>query len=139
MPKQVLVPIDESPRATAALNELSLACDRRDQIILMSVAKPVPGSRSGESRRQQLEELHTFLETKAEELRKRGFRVRVEFEVDPRPARAIIRYARRVKPNLIVMIRRSHDPRRYVFGSVSSEIIKSDVAPVILLPPATGR
>jgi nucleotide-binding universal stress UspA family protein len=139
MIKHVLVPIDESPRASAALKELSLVCDRRDQIILMSVAKPIPGSRHGKSRQQQLTELHAFLEGKAEELRQSGFHVRTEFDINPRPARAIIEYARRAKPNLIVMLRRTHDPRRYVFGSVSSEVIKSDVAPVILLPPGTGR
>jgi nucleotide-binding universal stress UspA family protein len=137
--KHVLVPIDESPRATAALKELSLVCDRRDQIILMSVAKPVHKSRNGQARQHQLEELKAFLQDKAEELRQRGFHVRTEFDISPRPARAIIEYARRARPDLIVMIRRTHDPRRYVFGSVSGEIIKSDVAPVILLPPATGR
>jgi len=137
--KHVLVPIDDSHRAAAALAELSLVCDRRDQIILMSVLKPVPGAPSGEARLRQLEELRAFLEAKADELRKRGFNVRIEAVLHNDPAKAIIAYARRAKPNMIAMIRRSHDPRRLVFGSVSGEVVKSDVAPVVLLPPGPRR
>lgn len=139
MAKHVLVPIDESHRAGAALAELSLVCDRRDQIILMSVVKPVPGAPRGEARQRQLEELRAFLEAKADELRKRGFNVRIEAAVHNDAAKAIVNYARRAKPNLIAMIRRTHDPRRYVFGSVSGEVVKSDVAPVVLLPPGPAR
>jgi len=135
MAKHILVPIDDSPRASAVLAELSLVCDRRDQIILMSVAKPVQGPRHGLARQRQLEELHAFLDKKADELRERGFHVRTEASIHNQPARAIIDYARRAKPNLIAMVRRTHDPRRYIFGGVSGQVVKSDVAPVVLLPP----
>jgi nucleotide-binding universal stress UspA family protein len=139
VPKHVLVPIDESPRASAALAELSLVCDRRDQVVLMSVARPIPRSEGGKSRLEQLADLQAFLDEKADELRQRGFHVRTEAALDARPARAIIEYARRAQPSLIAMIRRSHDPRRFIFGSVSGEVVKSDVAPVVLLPPSSGR
>jgi nucleotide-binding universal stress UspA family protein len=132
MPKHVLVPIDDSKRSLAALAELSLICDRRDQIILISVAKPEPAAAA---RQQQLDTLRAFLDAKADDLRQRGFRVRTEAVLDRSPAHAIISYAQQAKPNLIAMIRRSHDPRRFVFGSVSGEVVKSDVAPVVLLPP----
>jgi nucleotide-binding universal stress UspA family protein len=135
MAKHVLVPIDESRRAATILAELSLVCDRRDQIILMSVAKPPAGPRDAAARQSQLEDLKAFLEGKAEELRRRGFNVRTEASISNQPARAIIDYARRAKPNLIAMVRRTHDPRRHIFGSVSGEVVKSDVAPVVLLPP----
>lgn len=139
MPKHVLVPIDNSPRAGAILSELSLVCDRRDQIILMSVAKPIAGARDAVTLTRQKKELQDFVDRKADELRERGFHVRTEIAIHREPARAIIEYARRAKPSLIVMVRRTHDPRRYVFGSVSGDVVKSDVAPVILLPPARSR
>jgi nucleotide-binding universal stress UspA family protein len=139
MAKQILVPIDDSPRASAILAQLSLVCDRRDQILLISVAEPPGGPRNAAALVHQRKELQAFLETKADALRERGFRVRTEAILHKDPSRAIIDYARKTRPNLIAMVRRTHDPRRFIFGSVTSDVVKSDVAPVVLLPPGPAR
>jgi nucleotide-binding universal stress UspA family protein len=139
MAKHILVPIDDSPRASAVLAELSLVCDRRDQIVLLSVAKPIAGPRNAAALVHQKKDLDAFLDAKADELRARGFHVRTEAVINKDPARAIVDFARRTRPNLIAMVRRTHDPRRHIFGSVTSDVVKSDIAPVVLLPPGSGR
>jgi nucleotide-binding universal stress UspA family protein len=89
-------------------------------------------------RERQVVTLTGYLNAKADELQRRGFKVYIQPLVEKDPAKAIIDYARSYRPSAILMVRRTHDPRRFIFGSVSSEVAKADVAPLLLLPARAG-
>jgi nucleotide-binding universal stress UspA family protein len=168
MPRRILVPLDGSHRAEAALAQLPEHCGHSDEITLLSVVKPAPPEKIGtsmgqsvshyynprssasardipvfeteeEARERQLTNLGSYLSAQADILRKQGFDVRIQPLMDSRPARAIIEYARSYRPSAIIMVRRTHDPRRLIFGSVSSEVARADVAPILLLPSREAR
>ena len=168
MPRRVLVPLDRSHRSEAALAQLPEVCSPSDEITLISVGAPgerehiaalppsnairyggVVGINIGretpvfetpkQARERQLAELSSYLGDKADELLSRGFDVQIQPIVAKNPASAIIKFARDHKPSLIVLVRRTHDPRRLIFGSVAGAIARSDVAPVLLLPARPRR
>ena len=92
-----------------------------------------------EVRERQMAELSTYLNARADTLQRQGFRVAILPVVDQQPARAIIESAKQYRPDVIVMVRRTLDPRRFLFGSVSSRVARADVAPLLLLPVTTSR
>jgi nucleotide-binding universal stress UspA family protein len=167
--KRVLVPLDGTKDAEAALPWLSEVCAGDDEIVLLSVkrreATQRRGSRPGERVEQaisepgggvadavspdlptyaesgtqtlqrQLDETTDYLEGLASGLRDEGFIVHTDVLISDRPGEAIIDYARQLKPSFLIMVRRTHSFAERIFGSVSENILKADVAPVLFVPP----
>jgi nucleotide-binding universal stress UspA family protein len=90
-----------------------------------------------QSIQRQLDEANDYLGRIASGLRTKGYAVRIEAMVDDDIAGSIVKYAREMKPTFIVMLRTTSSAiGRRLFGSVASSVVNSDVAPVLLFPPA---
>ena len=84
---------------------------------------------------EKLAQLEDYLEEKAAGLRKDGYSVDIVAEISSAPAQAIIDCARKVQPTFIAMVRTTHPSLAdRVFGTVAQHVIRSDVAPVMILP-----
>jgi nucleotide-binding universal stress UspA family protein len=96
---------------------------------------PVYAETSDQALQRQVSEAKDYLEKLAAGLRQRGHRVETEVLIGDEPDEAIIDYARRTRPTFIAMLRRTHSRLpEFIFGSVASSIVRSDVAPVLLVP-----
>ena len=99
--------------------------------------RPVPAETTGQTIERQIDEAKGYLERIATEIRQKGFRVDTEVLLEDSAADAIIEYAKRERPSLIVMLRRTNPGlREIIFGSTASSIVRSEVAPVLFVPTA---
>ena len=84
---------------------------------------------------RQLDEMEDYLRPKARALEAQGFRVSMAFEISNQPAQAIVDVARLWKPTFIMMARTTHPGvGGRLFGTVAQQVIREDVAPVMILP-----
>lgn len=96
---------------------------------------PVYAETSDQAIQRALDELQTYLSPKATALEEQGFSVDMAFEISSNPAEAIVEVARRSKPTFIVMARTTHPGiAQRMFGTVAQQVIREDVAPVMILP-----
>jgi nucleotide-binding universal stress UspA family protein len=96
---------------------------------------PVYAETADQASQRQLDELETYLSPKARELQDAGFDVHMAFEISDDPAEAILEVARRTQPTFIVMARTTHPGiAQRVFGTVAQQVIRQDIAPVMILP-----
>jgi nucleotide-binding universal stress UspA family protein len=171
--RRVLVPLDGTKDAEAALASLEQLCNADDEIILLSIAKPEARLRSGsrpgmvmasaiggpgggveesitpespvyqetiaQTQQRQTDETKDYLENLAGAMRRQGFTVNTVVDIDENPGDAIVRYAKQTHPTFIAMLRRTRvGIGELVFGSVASTVTRSDVAPVLFVPPANN-
>lgn len=105
------------------------------------IGVPLPSAQSSvrvETREQALgrigTELRQYLTDRSQELT--GTRVSIAVDINDDPARAIITYARRVHPTLIAMTTHGRTGLGHLLaGSVCEAVIRSGVAPVLVLRP----
>jgi nucleotide-binding universal stress UspA family protein len=82
------------------------------------------------------QEARSRLESVASRLRASGLAVETEVLTDSRPADAVIAYATKQQPDFIAMATHGHSGLRdLVQGSVASAVVRSGVAPVLLVRP----
>src|SRR5690554_5764115 len=74
-----------------------------------------------QARERQVVTLTSYLNAYADEVQARGYSVHIQPLIDKDPAGAIIEFAQTYRPDLILMARRTLDPRR-LFGSVSRRV-----------------
>lgn len=90
-----------------------------------------------QARERQMAGLSSYLGRKAALVQSQGFQVHIQPIIDKDPARAIVDYAATYRPSAILMVPRRWDPRR-IFRSVSREVERAGVAPVVLLHAGSG-
>jgi nucleotide-binding universal stress UspA family protein len=96
---------------------------------------PVYAETEDQTRQEKLAELTDYLEGLAAKLREAGHSVEVVAELSSDAAQSIVDCARRRKPTFIAMVRSSHKSlAELAFGTVAQHVVRSDVAPVIILP-----
>jgi nucleotide-binding universal stress UspA family protein len=96
---------------------------------------PIYGETADQALQHQLDELETYMTPKARELGEQGFVVHMAFEISSHPAEVIAEVARKAKPTFIVMARTTHRGLGdRMFGTVAQQVIREDVAPVMILP-----
>jgi nucleotide-binding universal stress UspA family protein len=96
---------------------------------------PIYGETGDQAIQRQLDELQDYLSPKARELTAQGFNVDMAFEISNHPAEAIVEVARKCTPSFIVMARTAHPGvAERLFGTVAQQVIREDVAPVMILP-----
>jgi nucleotide-binding universal stress UspA family protein len=96
---------------------------------------PVFAETGEQALQRQLDETKDYLEGIAAELRTKGHNVRTRVLIHDRPGEAIIEYARTMRPTFIAMLRRTHHSlSEMLFGSVAAHVVRSDVAPVLVVP-----
>jgi nucleotide-binding universal stress UspA family protein len=101
-----------------------------------TVDVPVYAETGDQAIQRQFDEAKDYLEGLADDVREDGFKVDTEVLIDEHPARAIVDYAREMKPAFIAMLRRTTFAiPELIFGSVASNVMRADVAPVLFIPP----
>ncbi len=104
--------------ADVARPDVPLYAETKDQAIQKKVA-----------------ELKDYLESRATRLRDSGYLVTTVAVVSDSPAHAIAEQAKATKPTFIAMVRTTHRSLSdRVFGTVAQQVIRSEVAPVMILP-----
>jgi nucleotide-binding universal stress UspA family protein len=160
--KHILVPLDGAQASEKALPFLHEVCAENDTIVLFSAQKPRSPVQTGfvagrgiqdteafglvnpdlpvfeaedQSFAEQFGETKDYLERLAAPLRDAGFNVRTEVSLDEHADEAIIQFARDFKPTFIVLSRSTRlQPAERLFGSVTTRVIESNVAPIMLVP-----
>ena len=95
---------------------------------------PVFAETGGQALQRTSDELIDHLDDHAAKLRRSGFLVETECAISNHPDEAIIRRAESKPPTLIAMATRSRRGiAELVFGSTSSAVVRSGVAPVLLV------
>ncbi len=165
MYRRILVTLDGSELSEAVLPEVSkLAAGSDIAVHLITIAELPPGvveetrplvvagaaapggvvsvppARMLETKGQAIEhtrqELQSYVESKAAELRKSGVRVQTNVLFGD-PAAEILAYAKGKQADLIVMATHGRSGfSQVVFGSVAARILSSGVTPVLLVRPA---
>jgi nucleotide-binding universal stress UspA family protein len=162
--RRILVPLDRTDRAESALKALPDFCEAGDEVVLLSIAEPerqmVRGVRAGRTLRgptmgptgagpdlpvyaetpdqtdqRELDEMEDYLRPLARGLEAQGFKVSLAFEISDQPADAIVDVAKHCQPSFILMVRTTHPGvANRLFGTVAQQVIRHDVAPVMILP-----
>jgi len=162
MYKRILVTLDRSAASEAILPQVeSIAARGEAEVVLLTVAKvpqstgeaphplvvggavapgaviEVPPARTVEDKGQALErtrqELGDYLQGKAAALRERRLLVETEVAFGD-PAEEILAAAKAREADLIMMATHGRtDLAQVVFGSVTSDVLRSGVAPVLLV------
>ena len=87
-----------------------------------------------QSTERQINEVHDYLEDLAVGPRLAGFDVKTDFLVADDPAKAILQYARAMKPTLIAF---QHRPqfglRELLLGSFAKRLVQAEIAPVLFV------
>ena len=110
-----------------------------DKLAEGSAAAPTPNvpiyaETGGQVLQRTSDELIDHLDDHAAELRQRGFVVETECEISDHPAEAIIHRASSKLPTFIAMATRSRSGvAGLIFSSTSAEVVRSGVAPVLLI------
>jgi nucleotide-binding universal stress UspA family protein len=160
--KKVLVPLDGTRVSEEALAFLHHVCAQDDTIVLLSVQKPVDPIQTGslpghlieeadlypvvtpdvaltepgeQTIARQVDEAKGYLEGLAGPLREAGFKVSTEVRINEHADRAIVQFARDFQPTFITLSRSTRlQPAERLFGSVTTRIVESNVAPIMLVP-----
>jgi nucleotide-binding universal stress UspA family protein len=86
---------------------------------------------------RQIDEKISLLRPLATSLESHGYKVTTAAEVNEDPAAAIVDVARKTQPSFILMKRTTHPGiGQRLFGTVAQQVIRANVAPVMILPDA---
>lgn len=98
---------------------------------------PIYRETSDQTFQRQIDEMMNYLRPLAASLERQGYVVTTAVEVNESPAEAIIDVARRAKPAFIMITRTSRPGiGERLFGTAAQQVIREDVAPVLILPAA---
>jgi nucleotide-binding universal stress UspA family protein len=141
MYKKILVPLDGSELAEKALGhaeELAKTFDA--EIILFEVSPLLPIYGAPELvmplvvDEKQTERAERYLTNLAEDMKKRGFKVRAEVKTGLQVAAEIIDFAKENGVDLIVMCTHGHSGiTRWVLGSVAHKVLTRAETPILLI------
>jgi len=107
--------------------------------VLVDLPEPKWAEIKGQAVDRQQAQLNDYLQDLAARLPK-GARVRVKTEVSDDAAAAIVECARRNAIDVIVMATHSRGPlAQALLGSTASSVVRSGVAPVLLVHPRDGK
>jgi nucleotide-binding universal stress UspA family protein len=96
---------------------------------------PVYDETEDQALQRQISESQDYLEGLAASLRRAGLDVKTEVRTNDHPAQTIVEYAKQMKPTFIAMLRRTHiSVGEVLFGSVATQVIQAEVAPVLFIP-----
>jgi nucleotide-binding universal stress UspA family protein len=165
MPRQVLATLDQSKLSEVILPYLPGVLRYGDEVVLLTVGRPPQAIMQNRIVREQplvvgptVEILEPMAQPYAEDreraierqknelldylwdrglmLRNEGFTVRPMVMFDERPARAIVNCARELGPLFIAMATHGRSGVGHaISGSIAEEVVKSRVAPVLLVRP----
>lgn len=133
---KILVPLDGSTFAEAALDKALEFADGATISLLRAAEAETPGGESPEAQVASLREAQAYLRRIVDRLARRGLH-RVEAHVwYGAPATAIVEVARTEKVDLIVMATHGRGGlERLVLGSVADAVLRGTPVPVLVVRP----
>jgi len=137
----ILVPLDGSRRAEAALPAALDLCRHYSAELLLFQVRPQPHPAAYYAEAQHLDELyraleqasHDYLQARVKELGPCDVKVSTE-HVEGHPAEAILERASRLRRGLIVMASHGREGlKRWALGSTAERVARHSKCPVMLL------
>lgn len=134
--RKILVPLDGSPTAEAALaTAAALARDIRATLLLLSVTAPPAREHPGPARSEALNTAEAYLARMRDRVKADGVGVDTAVWFGT-PAAAIVAAAGSTQSDLIVMTTHGRSgPERDVFGSVTESVLHGTRLPVLVVHP----
>lgn len=134
--RKILVPLDGSPTAEAALAAaVSLARDARAALLLLAVTAPPTREHPGPARSEAVNTAEAYLTRTCERVKADGVPVNSAVWFGT-PAAAIVAAADTTQSDLIVMTTHGRSgPERDVFGSVTESVLHGTRIPVLVVHP----
>jgi nucleotide-binding universal stress UspA family protein len=140
--RRILIPLDGTPHAEAALADARILAAAGSEFLLVRVVVPViafgptPGGGvvlSGGVLEDQRREAEVYAQKLAAQLAAEGYGARGLAVIDTSPAAAILEAAEEQRPDVIVMsgIRRS-GADRFLLGSVMDKVVRQASVPVLI-------
>ena len=136
----VLLSVGAVPHATSrsGATPANFGAAAVDGVVGAQVIVDAPETVFAENTEQVLQraesEIRDYLEAKATPLRQLGYIVETKALLDGDAAAAIVRFAREAKPDVIAMATHSRSAvGQVVFGSVATAVVRSKIAPVLLV------
>jgi nucleotide-binding universal stress UspA family protein len=142
--ERILLPLDGSRLAEAALPLVRKILERKDaEVVLLRALPPPPMVEGDFGRVAELDrkEAEAYLETVQNGLDAQGVRTRVRIREGPAPA-VILTTAEEERATMIAMATHGRTgAARWLFGSVAEEVLRSAPVPLLLARsfPAAGR
>jgi nucleotide-binding universal stress UspA family protein len=137
----ILLTLDGSPLAERALpfgEGLARATGARLVLVRSAQAFTLPGLDATEDQVATVAAAETYLENLAEHLRKTGLSVEVAVPYGA-PAAEILQEIELRKGDLVVMATHGRSgPGRWIYGSVTDEVLRRSPVPLVVLPPAAA-
>ena len=149
-PHRVLIPLDGSELAEAVLEPATVLGTPGETEYLLMTAVPPVGLTSGDaviarqaSKRSDDQPAEAdraaaanYLGRVAEDLRGRGFAVRIHVAIHAHPGHAILDYANEIGPDLIALATRGQSGlARLLLGSVADKVVRGAAVPVLVIAP----
>lgn len=146
-PRDILVPLDGSPRAEAALAPASALAGLLDaELLLVQVVHPlsdgamlpVPFAAGYDAEIMALErkETQAYLESLAEKLRQQGARARAMVVEGHHVVEALLDLAHRTRVDLVALATHGRGGvQRLLLGSVADKVIRTAETPVLVVRP----
>jgi nucleotide-binding universal stress UspA family protein len=135
--RSILCPVDLSAASRTAARTAAVMADRFDaRLTVVFVDDPLLSQAAqrfdeGELARRTETELTRFVQKAIGKRPACGYEI-----VNGDPATEILKAARRLKADLIVMGTQGHrGPKRFFFGSTAATVVKRTTIPVLVVPP----
>ena len=134
---RILLPIDGSDHAAAALDEAIRIAHEGSELIIATVLPPIPDVITGEAYLEARENVvkggHLITEAAAETVRKEGLSCREEILFAETPADGIVNAAADLNCDLIVMASRGRtELEGLLLGSVTHRVLTLSPIPVLV-------
>ncbi len=131
----ILVPVDHSDLDCIAISHaVSLARPQKAAIHLLHVEEDVPSRVYGQSQTAEVEEGSRYFEDLLASIRRTGLEADLTVTYSENPKEMIIRHARELQPDLIVMGAHGHRGiKDLVFGATINEVRHALTAPLLIV------
>jgi nucleotide-binding universal stress UspA family protein len=139
MLEHILVPLDGSPLAEAAIHYIRHVCASRSQIYLLSVVQLpdttfVPSVKSADKLDRILTDARHYLAEQAEQLTEAGYHVETRTHLGD-AATIIVEIARQQPADIIMMSTHGYSGLRdRALGSVTQQVLNTAPCPVFIIP-----
>jgi nucleotide-binding universal stress UspA family protein len=139
--RSILCPVDLSATSRSALrvaHEMADSYDARLSVLFVDdplLLRAALRFDEDELARRTRTELTRFVQNAVGERTKVGYEI-----VNGKPAAEILKAARRLKADLLVMgTQGNRGPKRLFFGSTADAVLRSSTIPVLVVPPSRAR
>jgi manganese transport protein len=140
--RRILVPLDHSARDRSAIGHAAALARLHSAILYLLHVEEGPTSSiyGGDASTAEVEAGEQYIEKIAQGLRRQGIEVETAIVPSQSPKRAIVNYAREIRPDLIVMGAHGHGGLKdLVFGTTIDPVRHELDIPILVVRPGSER